>query len=1049
MTISTQDIQKIQPNLLNGNCEYVAAFVNKHWPESSAEDQIAQARALIDRLNELQALREQEWNDENVSQAVIASGNVNWLFETPRCQVFQKDYDKLIELMDEYRAGVDAQSQSYLSLGGLVEGARLFTGISADQQAKLTAAQEIQQQFIELMVAAPENWQSARLNVTEANQAQLKDGSINVSRLGVVYNQVNSLLELLPQVDSKFDLVFNKLCYDYLCAMKQSSTSDIDIINSESSFLAVKQVFEQLTPSYDPRIDYTPFYEQLIKGFNEVCVKTAETVDDSIATAVDCMAVNVYENPVDALGQIKQWMEHHAPQGLIGPRSSFKGQLKKQCSVDSPVQRPAGMAHDPRIAETGAGKAKINFSTDSDAMADSNVPSLLSWVNHTAELPVGPVFVRMGCQTRTVQGNIEAFPSFVRYAQALERRDAVAAGKTSLLYISNLKSDNSLVDVAGTSEGQRIYALLQAADKVDSLDVVVIPANRSFLHEKQRHDSDVKINMDEFKKELVEIVLHNGQDFYMSDSTREKLFNIYISQSTRQELSRQVLLGKEDQLRRKIVSAWIDEAIHDLYTRGNVPVEISCAVRQQIATHFFKYTFTNKLIKGLNPSRVTTPCKDNIDRGAVHSIYYHIVQKTMQLNTALVNIGEDDRGKLVADFNRYIAQLLYKEVHCAALLVKGRAINENIDLLAHALRGFVNGPHGQQAQANGAMDSLNQWLCQFNAGTEHEHKGPTQDEEDKARTRRKQWRMPTTTNVGAFGTLIDTYLGLVTTASGAYSRIHALGRVAGATISAGASAISSTLSVGASAVGSTLNAGQQLLSLLRQTSLEVVQDDEMTPGTDTHASAENLLANSCHDLSDLLDSESDDRSVADGSDSEPDLCDVDLCDVGGDSDQPVNQTPQYEPISRQEQTDLLVSLVTRAETAKQYGPRQFKVSHASSGRVFRIVGQDGQSAQAELEDEARSKRVMIEAAKRHATPIIVHMTPLVKEAKERELALKNEMDKLRATVEQAGHLVRRPTMQTPAAQQVFQQTQGQGTDGGASAAAASDSAASVVLSISS
>jgi hypothetical protein len=713
---------------------FAACYINHNWSEDFHDYAISNFLKYFNHLPfwDFKTIRSYIENDRPAQV---------WLITSNRCQILYNVSINLQEKIIDYQTRI-SKASSEIGTGISEAINQQITGRGPQQ--KLYSALYLKSKILDFsLISSPDS--TVYFTIPEEYSEQFQDfGELYkiYHDILLITNRQNDIINfLLPDKEVKkeshgfnsherkvasFTNNHNFICYQYLKQVKSILTTiEIRTLCLNQSFANLGAYLSIDLSSYSETIDYSLLYHLIIKNFNVACsnLPTISSYSPDLIeenNILNKISLKIYEHNYNVLQQIKNWQQSNITLYFDGHVQTKLTELKKQIKdliSGEQHSRKSGVeiliAFDPRYSETSLEKLRVNFSDDSDPMASTNIPSKLLFLTNN--------MLRLGCQTRTVSGNIEVYPSFIRYLHALtiqfshEYKYTISKSltikstepteptelnePTVLLYISNLRTDDSATDIEATIEGHRNRALVNLAEITPGLEVVIMPANRSFLHHQQRQLHDPILILNDVINEITKIILNNGQDFYLSESVRKKLFNN---------------LSREQQY--KLIQEWLHEAIHDLYLSDKIPFEISPATRQQIATHFFKYTLTNKLIEKLNPYRLTTPCKDNIDRGAVHTMYYSIIKMIKDLHHNLDNIDKptDSDKHQITLLDQKIKQLINYDLHSASLLVKGRVINNhNFGLLVHSLTGFMHGPYGFDNSPVFPL-SLKHWLEQNN-----------------------------------------------------------------------------------------------------------------------------------------------------------------------------------------------------------------------------------------------------------------------------------------------------------------------------------------------
>jgi hypothetical protein len=186
--------------------------------------------------------------------------------------------------------------------------------------------------------------------------------------------------------------------------------------------------------------------------------------------------------------------------------------------------------------------------------------------------------------------------------------------------------------------------------------VITLPADGKFFYRdfdpehgysrKKHTDESLRFVLDE----CIDSIQHNKNDFYLSEDVRRAVFGD--------------IAEEKDKIKELF---W--ESVEDVLPGGlNGDTIVDPAQRQAILFHFIKFHLTDHILNKLEPSTYNISCKDNIDRGGVHNLWYEYNLKLRDKSVARITQEEFER-----DF------------YSSALLVKERAINHHRTALWNVL----------------------------------------------------------------------------------------------------------------------------------------------------------------------------------------------------------------------------------------------------------------------------------------------------------------------------------------------------------------------------
>lgn len=292
-----------------------------------------------------------------------------------------------------------------------------------------------------------------------------------------------------------------------------------------------------------------------------------------------------------------------------------------------------------------------------------------------AELGDAKKCLRLGAQTQDAD---KVNPTFERYLLANGRREKAKKAPESrhdslynYAYFSLLKRKQpsqdtnkswfaKLVDwFVRSSEGARAESLESLNEKRDlKTAVMTLPADNEFLLGSFKmstgstaQDSKQKQSLANILRPLKKSILNNRNDFYFSKNVAKILFNNPKKKDIIADLLKQAAI--------EVLGIDPKTPLSKIY--------INDEQRNALLFHFIKFTLTKYILDTLNPIAYNMTCKDAIDRGAIHTLWYHI---------CLLH----DKGTPLCEND------FYKYLDSPAMIVKYRPLNHNRNLLWNVMR---------------------------------------------------------------------------------------------------------------------------------------------------------------------------------------------------------------------------------------------------------------------------------------------------------------------------------------------------------------------------
>lgn len=283
--------------------------------------------------------------------------------------------------------------------------------------------------------------------------------------------------------------------------------------------------------------------------------------------------------------------------------------------------------------------------------------------------------LRIGAQTQK-SGTIN--PVFERYLLANARRNPQQSSSVKLgqkkdfeyVYINLMKRDQESQDSKKSglskridkfvrySEGKRANVLETLNEKEDlNTAVITLPADNEFLlgtfkmSKGSASNLDKRCSLSDLFVQIKNSIQHNRNDFYFSAKVKEILFGDTCNNGVIKELFESAATD--------IVKGFDKNKLNKIF--------IGDEERSALLFHFVKSKLTSYVLETLNPKAYNFTCKDAIDRGAIHTLWYHF------------NLFYE-KGTPMSE------KAFLKYLDAPALIVKYRPLNHNRNLIWNALK---------------------------------------------------------------------------------------------------------------------------------------------------------------------------------------------------------------------------------------------------------------------------------------------------------------------------------------------------------------------------
>lgn len=446
--------------------------------------------------------------------------------------------------------------------------------------------------------------------------------------------------------------ILNKACFEYLGKFPAPILHDNDLaFLNKSERETYRKIIELLKnhqknqPAvFDEKINYKAIYQKLHELAESLQLYTNDLPKGELKKFHQAFFIALFENDNKIHTEINQKVIQH---NKSNPTSDLQRVTKNQAKL---TKRPfTGISHpENNINRFFSGILGIKY----HPLKKNNVPYISFEHPNTKRNNL-----RFGAQINGLGTVNRSFTQYLAVKKAqnpdkpynhvyinLQKRDMNEGGKferyferTRSLALENLENRKSL-----------------------GIAVVTLPADSRFFFSGFSHatglsNSNQLTSLNELKDDLVVALQNNTHDFYMSDDVKEALFGNNIS---------------------PIVGELFARAAKDILGKDYSPQkQVDPTIRQAILFHFVKFHLTDHILNQLQPDNFNISCKDNIDRGGAHNLWY-------ELNLA---IRDGTQNIPLEDFQ--------KNLDASALLVKDRPMNNHRNVIWNTLyQQFIHNP---------------------------------------------------------------------------------------------------------------------------------------------------------------------------------------------------------------------------------------------------------------------------------------------------------------------------------------------------------------------
>tara|TARA_R110002126_G_scaffold227519_1_gene372058 strand:+ start:15777 stop:17543 length:1767 start_codon:yes stop_codon:yes gene_type:complete len=436
--------------------------------------------------------------------------------------------------------------------------------------------------------------------------------------------------------------MFNQVCHSYLLNLyNQIQSIDSNVVNFEN----IKNKFESLFSSnqdYDETFNYGNSYTDILSDLQLYINYWVEKTD------LHNFIITIYENNNQGLEIAHKWIAEAATAKEIKKKVE-----KEKKDIKNQIKRAKATGHSVVFNQFSPINSESPESKLNSVIGRYFLPMLTTSIPNQKTFKYGrnssKIEIRHGTQIEVIDGEVVINALYLAYIKA--KKAKFHEKIYPVIYFNLLKKtdEHDKDNVERNKEGSFTEQLHKMESNNLGIAVITFPADEGFL-DKNEINRKEELSYDSQKKKILNISLNNGKDFFISENIKKELFGT----------------KKEEYF---ILNHLLDKSAKFLGL--NNKKTISPAERQALMFHFIKYELTNFIIEKLGPDSFNFSCKDAIDRGAVHSLYYNTI-KSIELNNPI----SCDEFKINKDG--------------AAVEVKGRCINFHEKILANVFNVKIN-----------------------------------------------------------------------------------------------------------------------------------------------------------------------------------------------------------------------------------------------------------------------------------------------------------------------------------------------------------------------
>lgn len=478
----------------------------------------------------------------------------------------------------------------------------------------------------------------------------------------------------------KFD-IRSEATRAYLEQIKQFLAENALNLPNKPPYKDLKRTLEEITKldsNTDTRTLYTVFQVAMDKVARYEMKKRKRRSD----TTLDSLFIALYENQNNIHNKIYE---------AVIKGTNNKNQLKENIkNKTTDPDTTFNLNHPDNKANAFFASMLGGFGYN--PLKDNNVPYVAF---NKGETLTDRTCLRIGAQT---QGSGELNPTFERYLLANARKKdengLASDNEFDYVYISLLKRRQEHQEVMQSgiskqldkfvrdSEGKRANALEDINGLADlKAAAITLPADGDFFLGKYSMSKGHAIsenestNLNDLFLSVVDCIKNNKNDFYMSNEVKVKLFCDFIDK-------------KKFDFDDSIVKELFTKSIEDVLGKDfGLNKDVTPEQRNAVLFHFVKYHLSNHILETLKPKVYNMSCKDAIDRGGIHTLWYHLNERYHQ-----------GRPMDKETFLKYLDS--------PAMVVKYRPLNANRNLIWNVLNERMANDPEFRKQHTWAMDWL-------------------------------------------------------------------------------------------------------------------------------------------------------------------------------------------------------------------------------------------------------------------------------------------------------------------------------------------------------
>lgn len=465
------------------------------------------------------------------------------------------------------------------------------------------------------------------------------------------YNAKLFLMVFMHSKQITTDHLHNLNCYRFLRELR------LPVVNSElvPEVVQIDSIIQK-TNSYEKTTAYGALYFQLMTSLEKMIATGALESPEW-----DDFILSLYKNDNQNLAKTYVFMEDCVLEKLPSG-ASVQSLIKQKIRDENPSINPFTPAQLGSKQNSCIGMVYPYYKP-------THMTNLATVRRYRYNAKTASQELRLGTQGQYHGYFSRVDPLFKRYLRA-QKKSQVSSSPITHIYFNNLPNDRYPFTYQRFFETNLTYSLQYLEQDNPNIAVITLPADKGLM----AHCDIALTNLCVDRLVTEQLFLDTALE---SVSTKQIIRDFHISPKIRE-----LIFGTKEN-EKAMLKQLLDLSF--LKMGCSQHNELSTAQRQAVWVHFIKFELPQYIINVLQPDTYNFACKDAIDRGGISSAYYNLLKSF--------------------DTHQPMSRDEFEQaLHAAPLMVKGRGMNEHIDIIWNALDHYIT------AQKIAEQESSKQWL---------------------------------------------------------------------------------------------------------------------------------------------------------------------------------------------------------------------------------------------------------------------------------------------------------------------------------------------------